>query len=321
MSTVAKVFVVLNLVLAVAFMIFTLTLYAHRVDWKNKFQVEEDARKEDVARLEAVIAQRDDSIVKLTKDLETAINEKKIAQSANAEIIDRWKSELLEKQRLHVRYEALVGQLDDQRQAYRRQADDLKKALETIEGQQKFVEQAKRNNAELERQRAEALAQVNRLRAELHAAQSQRRHEAEELAQLRYIMSKLNEKNVPIPELVGDATEGPLGHPIRGRVVAVRPGQHFVALSVGLDDGVRKGYRFSVYRSEGGPETAQFVARVKVQKVMADHCGCVILVPESKGMPKEGDEALCRGFGAAPYGTYGTHEPVGVIGTVPQTAP
>lgn len=318
MSTIAKVFVVLNLVLAVAFMIFTLTLYSKRVDWKDQYQREVIVHDKDVKERDATIAERDDKIDKLEKAVDDEHKAKLDAQSHNQDIIDRWKNELLEKQRLQVRYDTLVGQLQDQQEAYKRQAEDLKKALETIQGQQKFVEQVKRNNEELKRQRVAADARVNRLKAELHAVQDQRRHDAEELAQARYILNKLQE-HINIAEILGEPSKGPLGEPIRGKVVAVKGEQHFVALSVGMDDGVRKGYEFTISRTAGGPGTTQFVAKVKVSTVMRDHCGCVVLVKGSRDMPKEGDDALCRGFGGAPYGTYGTYEPVETIGTVPQT--
>lgn len=320
MSTIAKIFVVLNLVLAVAFMIFTLTLYAHRADWKDKFEkkvvelkTEQAARAEDVRRLEG-------DITVLKGSLEEALSAKKLAESGNAELIDRWKTELLAKQQIQVRYDTMVGQLEDQQAAYKRQAEDLKTALETIQTQQKFVEQMKRNYAEIERQKVLAETTVNRLKTELHAVQDQRRHEAEELQQLRYVLNKLRDANVPITDIVGGKAEGP-AKPIRGRVVAVRAPQGFVALSVGLHDGVQKGYEFAVSRTEGGPGTTKFIATVRVKTVEEDHCGCVILEDKSQGMPKEGDDALCGGFGGAPYGTYGTYEPVETLGTVPKTMP
>ena len=159
-----------------------------------------------------------------------------------------------------------------------------------------------------------AEARVNRLKSELHAVQEQRRRDAEELAQARHVLGRLGE-HVNVAEILGEPTKGPLSEPIRGKVVAVKPEGDFIALSVGMDDGVKKGQEFTISRTD--ESGAKFVARARVQSVAKDHCGAVILGAESKAMPKVGENALCRGFGGAPYGTYGTYEPAETIGALP----
>ncbi len=57
-----------------------------------------------------------------------------------------------------------------------------------------------------------------------------------------------------------------------------------VMISVGSDDQVRKGYRFTVYRGE------RYVGKVEVEKVFSDMCSARILSDWTKEKIKEGDD-------------------------------
>lgn len=94
----------------------------------------------------------------------------------------------------------------------------------------------------------------------------------------------------------GDEKPGAGGPPgeerpgeIRCKIIAVRPEVNLVMLSVGSDDGVKPGYRFTVYRGGG------YAGKVEVEKVFTDMSSARIL---TKWPIREGDDAS-TGLGEA----------------------
>ncbi len=88
--------------------------------------------------------------------------------------------------------------------------------------------------------------------------------------------------------VVGPGGGPGIPEPIRAKVIAPRPDAKLVMLSVGSDDGVKKGYRFTVYRND------QYIGKVEVVKVFNDMCSAKVLKPWTKGRIREGDEVATR---------------------------
>ena len=82
------------------------------------------------------------------------------------------------------------------------------------------------------------------------------------------------------------------GAPILGKVLAVRPEVNLVILSVGSDDGVKRGYRFTISRGE------RRIGTVEVEKAFADMSSARI-IEVWKDRIKEGDDAAA-GLGGRP---------------------
>ena len=66
---------------------------------------------------------------------------------------------------------------------------------------------------------------------------------------------------------------------------------NLVMLSVGAEDGVKKGYRFTISRGE------RYIGKVEVEKVFDDMSSAKILADWTKGPIKENDDASTRVFG------------------------
>lgn len=77
---------------------------------------------------------------------------------------------------------------------------------------------------------------------------------------------------------------------IGGVVVAVQTDvdPQLVLLSVGSDDGVEKGFHFSIYRG------SRFVGKVVVEKVLRDSAGCRVLFTAEGHDVRPGDSAATR---------------------------
>jgi hypothetical protein len=77
---------------------------------------------------------------------------------------------------------------------------------------------------------------------------------------------------------------------IDARVAAVKSNvtPELVLLSVGSDDKVEKGFRFSIYRGTA------FIGKVVVEKVLRDSCGCRVLFTIEGAHILAGDSAATR---------------------------
>ena len=97
----------------------------------------------------------------------------------------------------------------------------------------------------------------------------------------------------------GDAAEGSWTDPalrpstdgtaIRASILAVDNNVNLVMLSVGADDGVKKGHVFTVFRGE------EIVAKVLVERTFRDMCSARIMIPPmTRRMIREGDKAIMK---------------------------
>ncbi len=89
MNTLSKVFVVVNLVFAVAFCFMTLTLYSKRVDWKEKYHTEERAHRQDLADKNRVIAGLEKEKIDLNHALEMKTRDHDELVQANKDLNQR----------------------------------------------------------------------------------------------------------------------------------------------------------------------------------------------------------------------------------------
>ena len=81
--------------------------------------------------------------------------------------------------------------------------------------------------------------------------------------------------------------------PIDGRVPAVRRDVNLVMLSVGTDDGVKPGFKFTVYRED------RYIGKVEVEKVFSDMASARIIPDLTQDEISEGDSAATRIYGGS----------------------
>ena len=99
------------------------------------------------------------------------------------------------------------------------------------------------------------------------------------------MLSQLRESGIPVEEI---AVSGGPATPIRAQVLAVRGDANLIMLSVGDQNEVKQGYRFTVYRD------SEYLGKVEVEKVFADMCSARILTEFTEKQIKEGDSASTR---------------------------
>jgi cell division protein FtsL len=81
-SILARVFVVLNFALAVAFLIFSVTAYSKRVKYYDNWKQEEKAKAAVIAEKDAIIGEKDKKIAEQTATIAERDREKSSRRSA-----------------------------------------------------------------------------------------------------------------------------------------------------------------------------------------------------------------------------------------------
>ncbi len=286
MNTLSKVFIVINLVLATFFAAFTLTLYAKRVDFKDKWEREKETHRNEVRDRDANIEKLEGEKTDLTGKLrdEKTNNLNLIEQHDGLQ--DEHKNTKVELFEVTEERRALTERARAKDEELKRRHGQIDTMHNIILKQQQALEVAKANLRNAQNQRVEMENEYNNARATAVAAQKEKARLERDLHHNSWIIQKLMEAGIPVNDIV--RTETQPATPIEGKVLAVRDEVNLVMISVGSQDGVKKGHRFTVFRGE------EYIGKIEVEKVFDDMASARILVDWTKEPIKENDNASTR---------------------------
>ena len=279
MSTLAKVFVVLNLLLAVAFLGAAAAFLGHSDNWKTKFDKLTDSSNlqirnlnDDVATLKGKNSTLEGQVTaaNTAKDVatkaESAMSEayaqlKKGYDESNASYQNASRALLIAQETIK-NGRALVDQLQGERQA-------LTDKLRTAQDNETAATTAK-NNAE----NALELAtnQLQDANTKLAAAEG-------ELQRTRFRLEAVGRANPGIDI----TTEQPWQS---GKVLQADNEANIVVISLGSEDGVKPGYRYTVSRG------SSFVAQIQITTVQTKQAAGKVMTGMSKGPVRAGDDLM-----------------------------
>lgn len=290
MSIVARVFVVLNLILSIAFLIFAMQIWTAKTKWHKMyereriFNIDQKAKHQkrvielsnDTIMKEYVIRQRNQRVYDLIMEQErlrddlTAVNEKLGKAESKVEMWQALNEELMRENS--------------------RRADELVKLKGVLVKQQQAVQVARDNEVKARNEKAELENELNQSRQLLAAIQRDKRDIEEDLAiQTRRILG-LIERNVPIADILGEDPEATQPYIPDAQVLAVKPELNLIMISAGSAQGVRPGFRFTICRAD------QYVGKAQVQRVYPDMCSARMIPKLTKGVVQKHDEAKSRVF-------------------------
>jgi hypothetical protein len=252
LSTVTKIFVVLHVVLSIAFVAWSVQFAANVFNWKEQSQKwEELARQADTysRNVTAISAAKEEALNQRITELVGQSEElKRQIETAQADH-EKTKSQLAEAQRkndgLNASFAKLSSQFEMMQEGWkeaRAQRDKLDKDVITLQTRSQDLNL---RNDELTSKNLVLAEQVRQLKQQNYALRDQ-------TAQLQ---SKLNMARTAPPETVGPKLDGvteatPAAEsPIRGSIVEIN-GQ-VASIDVGSKDGVRPGMNFVIHRSGG----------------------------------------------------------------------
>ncbi|HEX7896186.1 MAG TPA: hypothetical protein VF950_00295 [Planctomycetota bacterium] len=285
MSTLSKVFVILVFVIALVKLGVDVTLFAQKVDWKDKFVKEVNYHYQTQQIKNAEIAARDleidnqKSFIGILNDRIAVLDTE---NSAKAQRINDLVRESVEKQTLLTKLEADV-------QVFVRQ---LEVQLAQIQELTTKVEEHRIKLAKSVAEKATAVAEVQYARQQSERLSQDLASLEEKHVDMAKEKKLLEEKINAINLSGGGNVNVAPRKPLEGKVTAVANEIGLVVISIGKDAGVLEGDEFTIFR--GG----DFVAKIVIDR--ADRSWAAGKVVLKKTDPRVADDASNHIFVAAP---------------------
>jgi hypothetical protein len=285
MSPIGKIFIVVNLALAAAFLGWASNVVATSQDWKTKHDAVQEQMKNETEKLEGELSDLRTQLAAVTEDKDRAAQDRDDAKN---------RADRAERER------------DDQREENQQMRGDLTKlqsALDTynqhLESSDARIERATDQSLEAERAKNEALQKMRDAEIALRDAEEAARSaeaKAESLSQdLAAAHSQLSNKEALITayvEKTGIAPGELVAQPdIEGAVVSVRldPAPGLVAINRGSEDGVKLGTTFDVFNGR------IYKGRVRVEIVHPTWSSAILIQEGAPGSSiASGDSVATR---------------------------
>jgi hypothetical protein len=286
-SLVARIFVVLNLLVAVAFVVYAANLWTARTKWQKMYEVEKvqnvqwlaktqkreldlsqrvvfeqgvvDKQKREYVTLQLKFNEARDRELQLGTELATVKNAKDMKDAENQEL----------------------------NRDVRRYADDLQKVKSVVLKQQQALVVERENAVKARNEKSEMENELN-VQKQNYAALQRDKHQIEQdLALQTGRIEGLLRRGVPVAQILGE--EATAAQPyIDCQVLAVKADAGLVMLSAGSQQNVKAGYQFVVSRGD------QYVAKVQVDRVYPDMCSAKLMQGMQKQEIQVHDEARTR---------------------------
>lgn len=253
MSSMAKIFVVVNLIFSVVVFGSAATLLGAQDNYK-------EALRQKTEEFVQVTAAKDTEIARLTKDVNSQTNRasQAVAEKTNAEAsLEGTRSQLAETKSVNDRLTATVEKQSQELQALRATIDNFKEWLDRYGNEAATATKDKLNFQnkwqEEVNNRVRLEEEVKKLSDELSTLAAAKGDVEKDLKNRSFWLDKYRER-------FGDITGGPGG--AEGRVLSVRG--NLVSISVGSADGVKIG---DVYQLSRG---SSYVGQITITKVYKD---------------------------------------------------
>lgn len=284
MSILARVFVILIFVMAVVYVAVQATLWHHARDWREtavkceehykelrtRYNRQTQALKEVIKNRETLIDDRNNTIKLLQQAIDAVANDLAVAIANYATV----KQDMVSLLNDHTTVLMILSGKDGHISSLTEARDDFRSKFETALRQRNTM---MNNLARLTQIRNAYERDLSDLRKMYSKVRKDRNNKD-------MILAYLEDQGFHIATLVPHM--GQMPPPLDSKVVQVSPELGLVLLSSGSDDGVKKGYEFTIYRAD------KFIAKVIVETVFNDLAGCRVTLEKSK--VEEGDLATTR---------------------------
>lgn len=241
MTLLGKIFTVLIFVMSVAFMAFSLAVFATHKNWKMLVTNPTKNEKYDIGLVEKLQAQ-----LQTNKTLREEVEKLKVQlaqeQAARRHAIGSLETKLAEASQRLTEKEAELRTLQS---TEGEAAAALKTAQITVDGLRGEVAQLRADIRTAQSDRDLQFRKVVDLTDQLHAAQGLERNMKERQIQLIGEITKYKEVVDKLPDDLKERVRAS-APPLYGTVIAV--GKNLIEVSLGSDDGLKVGHRLEVFR-------------------------------------------------------------------------
>jgi|694.fasta_scaffold00753_26 hypothetical protein len=284
MSSIAKILIAVNLILAAAFVGWASNAVSTNNNWKKQFEAEKtahDKAKADLgtekSKLAADLNQANDKAGRLQQDLDTANNEVsrlKNENNANSERMANLEASL---QKFSNTLEGIQG---DAKKAN----EDRLKALSEKNDAENKAKDAAMAQAAAEAKAAEFEGKFNDATNEIAAKER-------ELATAEKSLNKTKTELDTVVQATGFKLDSVKAMPlIEGKILAIEMGTQpgLVSINRGSADGVERGFTFEIY------DGSSYKGQARVEYVYPNMCSAVLVRKVANETIRQGDGAATR---------------------------
>ena len=279
MSTVAKIFVILNFVLAAVLLGSAAAELGHEDNWK--------------VRHDKMLAEKDGEIANVTKLLNEERGNVKTLQANLNQAGDERNQAREKADALQTAYEQIKKSYDELNASLANQSKALQIAQNTIQEGRKLVDQLQQerqvltdNLSKASEERVAAVKMQNQLELNLEQLTAQLQDTQAKLATAdgdlkgtRFRLESILRSNPGIDQ----GAEQPAQ---TAKVLAADNAANIVVVSLGAEDGVKEGFRYTLSRGN------QYVATIQITNVQAKQSAGKVMTGMSKMPVAAGDDAM-----------------------------
>jgi chromosome segregation ATPase len=279
MSTVAKIFVILNFILAAVLLGSAAAFLGHHDNWKVKHDKVVVTKDAEIGNLTKLLNEEKGNVKALQANLNQAGDERNLArEKADA---------------LQTAYEQIKKSYDELNASLANQSKSLQVAQGTIASGRTLVDQLQQerqtlidNLTKAAEERAAAIKMQNQLELNLEQLTMQLQDTQAKLAssdgdlqRTRFRLESILRSNPGIDK----GAEQPAQ---TAKVLAADNGANIVVISLGAEDGVKEGFRYTLSRG------SQYVATIQITNVQAKQSAGKVMTGMSKSAVVPGDDAM-----------------------------
>jgi SMC interacting uncharacterized protein involved in chromosome segregation len=297
MGTFAKIFIVVNLVLAVVFLGAAAALLGTAESWKQHYTQDPYQEVSEPGTDQVMNQSVKDRLTTLEDQLSKATDER-----------DRYQSELVVQSRRATELEKKVAEKSSEftliSGKYNEMAEDFKVLKASFDDMKANYKEAFDENKKLQGQVDTALAETAQakqdaddLRIELEKTNGNLKTTEDDLRAQEKMTAKLEEECGHLKSTLGMVVQkfGPnalkdirITKALSATVQGVDEELNIVLISIGSDEGVEEGYTFTVYRG------SQYIGQLIIDKVGGDWASGHMDKGLMKEFPQRGDEAATQ---------------------------
>lgn len=277
MSQIARVFAVLNLVLAAGFLFAAGTFLGVKADYIKQLKDEKDAHAKDNAARDQKITERDASVSELTTRNSELAQKNAALEAKNAELKARVEQGESEAATKNTQISALTNDVASATDAVKRGQDEIKRVTDKNLELVAAVKTAQEN--EKTAKEAETLAKATIVDRDNAIAGLER--EKKTLEDMNHEKGLIIEWARNVGGL--DLSKAMKMDPVEARVIGVDQGLKLVQFNVGTKGNVAKGYTIDVVRG------STYIGRVRIDQVYGDTCAGTLMYAKEGESPMVGD--------------------------------
>jgi len=288
MNILVKTFIVINLLLSSLYCAFQVTLFTNRENWKEKYAQQVKKHDDLETKRKEEVDERDKQLDASDKKVST-LNESKVNLETKNEELESSKKELtsnlINTQNELNKTKALKEKLDEKLTI---KLDELGTARVNLEKTREVAHDVSIDLVELRAQVVRFEKERSKLKADLVIALSRSDYSEKKLSEKEKILERLEEFGVDVAGVSSQVKGSNIA--LHARVLSVKNDSDIVLLSVGKNDKVKKGYRFTVF------EGKTYKGKIQVESVYPSMCAARIikgLMAENQVI-REGDSASTK---------------------------